>query len=193
VAFVNPPDDKAVWYFAFGANMSSRVLRARHVRPLSSEAARLDGFRLVFGEPGVPLLEPVFASIDPAEGESVYGVLLRLLAEDFTRIDATEGPGYDVLRVDVVGSVNGPVRARAFRTRDPVRGRRPSRRYLDLMRSGAREHGLPERYVQRLDAEPCGAVLPGSGTLFTALVRVLGLFQRRGLLVPWRARRRYDE
>lgn len=169
--------------------MSSRVLRGRGVRPLSSESARLDGFRLVFGEPGLPLLEPVFASIDPAEGEAVHGVLLRLAPGDFARIDATEGPGYEVLSVDVVGRVHGPVRARVFRTRRPVRGRRPSRRYLDLMRLGAREHGLPCDYVRRLDGEASGLVVPGGGRLFAGLVRVLGWLQRRGILVPPRARR----
>lgn len=181
-----------VWYFAFGANMCSSVLRTRRVSPLSSEAARLDGFRLVFGEPGFPPLEPVFASIEPAEGEAVHGVLFRLTRRDFARIDSTEGPGYDLLRVDVVGSVHGSARARAFRTRKPVRGRKPSRRYVDLLRSGAREHGLPAEYVRRLDAEPSGPAIPGASLLFGGLVRVLRLLRWTGLFVPSRGRRDHD-
>lgn len=180
--------ESAVWYFAFGANMNLRVLNARQVRPLSREAARLEGYRLVFGEPGIPLLEPAFASIEPAPGDVVHGVLLNLARDDFARIDSTEGPGYEILNVEVVGRVHGAVTARAFKTRHPVSGRKPSLRYLNLMLRGAYEHELPAEYLHRLEAQPYYYV-PGAALVFNSLVRLLGPLQRRGFLVPRRARR----
>lgn len=179
-----------LWYFAFGANMSSRVLAARHVTPLSREVATLPDYRLVFQERGVPIVEPAFASIEPASGDRVHGVLLQLERAAFARIDSTEGPGYRLLDVEVIGRSSGRVRATAYTSSRPVRGLLPSRRYLELLCEGARENGLPDDYVRRLEAEPCRHV-PGAAPVITLLVRVLGVLQRRGIGVPARARRHY--
>ncbi len=178
-----------VWYFAFGANMSSRVLSARRVAPLSREAAMLPDYRLVFQERGLPVFEPAFASIEPARGDRVHGVLLQLDDAAFARIDATESPGYRLLDVEVVGMSSGRVRAAAYTSRRPVAGLLPSRRYLDLLCEGAREHGLPDDYLRQLDAEPCRHI-PGAAPFFSLMVRLLGAMQRRGVGVPERARRR---
>lgn len=177
-----------MWYFAFGANMSSRVLSARRVRPLSREPAALAGYRLVFHERGVPIFEPAFASIEPAAGGIVHGVLLRLEHAAFSLIDSTEGPGYDLLEVDVVGRDSGRVRATAYTSRRPVAGLVPSRRYLDLLCEGARENGLPADYVRRLEAQPSRNI-PGSHALFSLVAKALQALQRRGIAVPARARR----
>ena len=83
------------WYFAYGANMASQVLRRRGVSALESHAARLDGHRLVFEEPGIPGLEPVFACLSEAHGEAVYGVAHRLSEKDMAALDRVEGLGYD--------------------------------------------------------------------------------------------------
>lgn len=57
-----------VWYFAYGANMSARVLARRRLRPLASEPARLEGYRLAFSHAGLLPIEPAFANLerDPA-------------------------------------------------------------------------------------------------------------------------------
>lgn len=184
-------NDKPVWYFAFGANMCSRVLSARHVKPLSREPASLADYRLSFLEKGFPPFEPAFASIEPSAGNTVHGVLLRLEPSAFALIDSTEAPGYQLLDVEVVGQNSGRVRASAYASGRPVRGLVPSRRYLDLLCEGAREHGLPEGYVRRLEAEPCRDV-PGGRLVFTFLARTLAALQRRGFALPARARRRRE-
>lgn len=181
--------ETAVWYFAFGANMSSRVLARRRVTPISSEPARLSGYRLAFQERGIPFVEPAFASIEPADGDAVHGVLMRLERAAFARIDSSEGPGYELLDVDVIGRDSGRVCATAFTSRRPVVGLRPSRRYLGLLCEGARENGLPTEYVRRLEGEPHFYV-PGMGPAFTLLASALHALQRRGIGVPARARSR---
>lgn len=140
-------------YFAYGANMSRAVLARRGVAPLSSEPARLDGWRLRFSHPGLLPIEPAFANLEPGAGEAVHGVLHRLRAGDLERLDRLEGAEY--LHEEVtVASAAGEVRARAYRNPHPVDGLRPSRRYLTSLLAGAREHGLPAEWVAALEAQP---------------------------------------
>lgn len=181
--------DKPVWYFAFGANMCSRVLAARRVTPLAREPAKLPDYRLAFLEKGFPFFEPAFASIEPAPGDTVHGVLLQLEQRGFAFIDSTESPGYRLLEVDVIGRDSGRVCAATYASRRPVQGLVPSRRYLELICEGARENGLPGDYVRRLEAEPSRYV-PGGKLVFGTLARAFGALQRRRVAVPARARRR---
>ncbi len=178
-----------VWYFAFGANMASRVLAARRVTPLSSEAASLPGYRLVFEERGLPVIEPAFASITRAAGETVHGVLMRLERADFDRIDATEGPAYALLEIDVAGRKSGAVTAIAFQSTRPVQGYLPSRRYLRILCDGAREHGLPGEYIRALEAQPSVHV-PGAALFTRGLVWMLGTIHRLAPGRRWRPARR---
>lgn len=143
-----------LWYFAFGANMSSEVLARRGVRPLASEAARLDDHVLFFGERGIPLLEPGFATIGAAPGETVWGVLHHLRAGDLDVLRSYEGNTYSRRQVRVVGRKSGEVEAWVFSSRYPVQGLRPSTRYLEALLAGAREHGLPGDYVDWLEQQP---------------------------------------
>ncbi|MFI5297891.1 MAG: gamma-glutamylcyclotransferase [Polyangiales bacterium] len=150
------------WYFAYGANMSTRVLAGhRGVRPSSSEAATLDGFRLVFDLRGLPKVEPGFASVRrSADGcaDRVEGVLHRLSHRDLRAVETSESPRYQWIDVEVVGSSAGRVVARTLQNRRPTDGLIPSRRYLSLIVEGAREHRLSDEWIARLQAQPCAHV-----------------------------------
>jgi hypothetical protein len=84
-------------YFAFGSNMlSSTMIDLRQLRPISSTAAILPGYRLRFNVPGfLPGIEPSWASVEPVVGPSsaslVHGVMHSLTADDFATICRTEG------------------------------------------------------------------------------------------------------
>jgi hypothetical protein len=138
--------------------MSSGVLARRRVRPLASEPARLDDHVLFFGEPGVPVVEPGFATIGTARGQTVWGVLHRLRAGDLDALRSYEGNTYSRRRVSVVGRDSGEVEAWVFSSRYPVQGLRPSTRYLQSLVAGAREHDLPEDYVTWLEQHPTAHV-----------------------------------
>lgn len=144
-----PPHDAPVHYFAFGANMASKVLvRRRGIEPLASRAAMVEGYGLRFALRGLPLFEPAFASLVEAPGEVTHGVLHTLRRADLLRLDRIEG-SYD--RVDVSAHTHeGVVEATAYMARRISPERTPSRRYLGLLVEGAREHGLPDAWVEQL-------------------------------------------
>ncbi|MGH8614124.1 MAG: gamma-glutamylcyclotransferase family protein [Gammaproteobacteria bacterium] len=163
----------SVWYFAYGANMGTEVLVRRcGVRPLRSEAARLEGYRLVFTQAGVPIIEPCFASIEAAPGEAVYGVVHNLAVDTAEHLDQFEGPTCERIAVSVEGSKKGSITAWTYRARHPIAGLVPSKRYLNLIIDGAREFALPEHYVQSLESQPV-IHIPIVSTLVTVFVRAI--------------------
>jgi len=178
-----------VRYFAFGANMSTRVLARRGIEVAGSEVAELREHRLVFDQRGVWPVEPAFASFVPAPGHVVWGVLYELPVAQIERLDRYETANYLPVEVAVVGARTGPTAARAYRTRRPVPERRPSARYLALICEGAREHGLPEEYVRELAARPSAYVpilseLMGLSVRGFDWVHQMGLGRARGRRVP---------
>ncbi len=165
-----------MWYFSYGANMTRQILVGRRgVKPISSELARLKGYHLVFTQPGLPFIEPAFASIAPREKHDVFGVLHNILPEDLITIDNFEGPEYERVEFDVHGIKSGKVTAWTYRSRNPCAGLEPSIRYLNLILDGAREFGLPEAYIAELLKTNTCAEIP----IVTPLLPVLfGLAER---------------
>jgi sulfite reductase (NADPH) flavoprotein alpha-component len=170
----------ALWYFAYGANMSRRVLARRGLAPRSSEPARLDGYRLRFSHAGLIALEPAFANLEPDPRGAVHGALHLLAREDMDRLDRIEGAEYLHVDVPVTGRDAGVVTARAYLDPHPVDGRRPSRRYLRCCCEGARELGLPDDYVAGMAAHPSLHV-PVVSDLATLFVGVAERLRRAGL------------
>lgn len=101
-------------YFAYGSNMCSDTMIAlRNINPLASTAAILADHELRFNVPGMRLIEPSWASVEPvsagAEGSTtlrgndngqegtntqlpvVHGVLYSLTEKDFASVCQTEG------------------------------------------------------------------------------------------------------
>lgn len=146
-------------YFAFGANTCRDVLvRRRDIRPVASHPATLRDHRLAFVHPGIPLLEPAFASVLSAPGERVHGVLHLLRPGDMQVLDRHESSGYDRTVREVHAGEHGTFSAALYVTRHPRLGLRPSRRYRDLLIRGAREHELPDAWIRELEAVPCAHV-----------------------------------
>ncbi|MCC6645049.1 MAG: gamma-glutamylcyclotransferase [Polyangiaceae bacterium] len=139
-------------YFAFGANLSPSTLRRRRVRTRGARPARLPGHELVFAVRGVPLLEPAFATVRPADDE-VWGVLYDLDEAELARLRSYEGLSYREVGVEVE-TERGPEAARTFVAKRPCPPRPPSARYLGLLVAGARHHGLPDAWLARLEAQP---------------------------------------
>ncbi|MBK7581761.1 MAG: gamma-glutamylcyclotransferase [Myxococcales bacterium] len=167
------------WYFAFGANVNPETLRRRGVEARESSPARLDGFRLVFDTPGIPGLEPAFASLVEAD-EHVWGVLYQLDAGALARLRSFEGEAYSEIEVEVCAG-DTRIAARTFVTAGARRPRRPSRRYVRVIAAGARLHGLPAAWIKKLETHPqlyLPVVHELWGVVFVLLDRV------RRVLVP---------
>ena len=187
---------EAVRMFAYGANMSPRVLARRGIAARASEAAHLPDFRLVFDQPGIPLIEPAFADIEPAPGQVVWGVLHTIGAGDAARLDRFETRDYRTIEVQVVGRTSGTVTARAYRAARPVRGIRPSRRYLQVLSEGARSFDLPEAYRRALEAHE-STHIPIVSSLGRRAITAFEWLQKRGVqpdrFVRWLRGRSEDE
>ncbi len=146
--------DDALWYFAYGSNMSpATFVERRGMRPLTVRWGWLDGYRLCFDLPVGPG-ERGCANVAPEAGARVAGILYCITRDDADRLDRTEGVPQGIYgRVAVEVTVNGTERIPAFTYQSSVRqpGRKPSARYLGLLLDGARAHGLPPEYVAWLE------------------------------------------
>jgi 2-hydroxychromene-2-carboxylate isomerase/cation transport regulator ChaC len=148
------PRDDALWYFAYGSNMSpATFVERRGIRPLAAQWGWLDGYRLCFDLPVGPG-ERACANVAPAGDARVAGILYRITRADADRLDRTEGVPQGVYhRIAIEVMVDGRERIAAFTYRSSLRqpGRKPSARYLGLLLDGARAHGLPPDYVAWLE------------------------------------------
>lgn len=141
-----------VRYFAFGANMASRVLTGRRrITPLETHRGVCKDHRLAFTVAGVGL-EPAFASCDAARGERVHGVCYMLTLSDWVRLCASEGvpAAYRVVPVEVQCYDGDMQEAYTLQAARPLPfSLPPSRRYLSLLQEGAREAGLDDEWQAR--------------------------------------------
>ncbi len=146
----------SLWYFAYGSNLDpSTFLGRRRLRPLASEVARLDDWSLHFDLP-VGRGERGCANVRPEAGALVWGVAYELTPEAFDHLDRTEGVPRAYRRVPVPLTLPGgePLAAWTYHAERGDPTRKPSRRYLGLLLTGARHHGLPTDWVTTLRAWP---------------------------------------
>jgi len=175
-------NDKPIYYFGVGSNLSrekleNRAICGKKIKPLSMQAAVVEGHRLAFNMRAIPPLEPSMGSLEPAEGVELaaaypgnecHGALILLSAGDYDRVMRSEGVGagktsyrsdpergYEEIVVKAQPYGGGaPVNAVSLRLKIKSRMPRdlcPSLRYMDLIRSGAKELGLAEPYQKWLD------------------------------------------
>jgi cation transport regulator ChaC len=146
-----------LWYFAYGSNLDrGTFLGRRRMQPLATAIGVLRDYELRFDLPVGPGERGV-ANVAPQPGDEVWGALYRLSHADAVRLDATEGVGNGVYRridVEVLTPAGERVAAFTYRSEFSRPGRKPSRRYLGLLLTGARELTLPEAWVARLRAWP---------------------------------------
>lgn len=141
-----------LWYFGYGSNTErGTFLGRRRMRPLEVRVGRLDGWALCFDLP-VGRGERGVANVVARDDDHVWGVLWRISGEQADWLDRTEGVGRGFYRRIAVEVSAGGERVPAFTYHSPRgrAGRKPSRRYLGLLLAGARQHGLPGAWVERL-------------------------------------------
>lgn len=150
----NPHDD--VWYFGYGANMHDMVFRERRqMAPREWRPGRLEDYRLRFNLEGRPKGRAAPANIEAAPGAEVWGVLYRLTRRDLLWLDHTEvvpGWKYRHLWTEAEDDQGNRLRPAVTYIADgAATDGRPSRRYITLLREGARQHDLPAHWVRFLD------------------------------------------
>ncbi|KAG8844763.1 hypothetical protein FRC20_003396 [Serendipita sp. 405] len=145
-------------------------LERRGIRPLKSLVVNAPEVELSFNLPGMPYVEPRFANVTlNAEtddggpkhpwGKGLIGVAYYITLEDMAQIFRTEGGGssYQIIQVDCyeIGGTGQKVRANTLFANDKRRLRnqlgQPSARYMNLLRTGAKEKSLPKEYQDYLE------------------------------------------
>jgi gamma-glutamylcyclotransferase (GGCT)/AIG2-like uncharacterized protein YtfP len=140
------------FYFAYGSNMASSQLAAWGTRHRALGPAELRDHRLAFLRRSIRWRSGA-ADIVSAPGESVWGVLWEL-PFGLDELDVKEAAGDAYRRRAVEVHLNGGTQvAVAYEVieKEAVEVP-PTREYLDTMLAGAREHGLPESWVCRIES-----------------------------------------
>jgi len=149
--------ESTLWYFAYGSNLDpDTFLGRRRMQPLATRIGVLHDFELRFDLPVGPGERGV-ANVAPRLGEHVWGALYRLTHAGAEQLDRSEGVdkgAYRRLTVVVRTPETDEIAAFTYRSEISRPERKPSRRYLGLLLAGAREHGLPAEYVERLRSWP---------------------------------------
>ena len=137
-------------YFAYGSNLKLARLRGRVPSAQVVTTARLHGYRLALDKRGSDGSGKANLCREP--GSRVWGVVYGFGLQDWAALDACE-PGYERIAVGVEA---GERRLRAETyvalrlTREPV----AFDWYKRLILEGAREHGLPDEWLERLERLP---------------------------------------
>lgn len=147
------------WYFAYGSNLHLAQLIERCGQLSASDEppriVRLPNYRLVFNLDGGD--GEVYANIT-TPGNGVLGVIYRCNAAALAALDAYE-TGYDRHEVTVVDDGGNSLLAIVYiaQATSVTASRRPHADYLQIIVSGAREHGLPADYIRQIEqlAEDC--------------------------------------
>ncbi len=131
-------------HFAYGSNMSEPLLRRRCPTARPEGRAYLPNHRFIIMRSG-------YASIIPASGYGVHGLLWRLKPRDLAALNAYENLDGGLYRTVTVAVVTGQRRRAALVyvgcNRMPGR---PRPGYLPIVTQAASIAGFPPRYIGEL-------------------------------------------
>jgi len=163
-------------YFAYAAELGPEQMKSRAPRSSVVGLAELRDHRIAFTQFSQDWGGGV-ASVQAAHGESVWGVLFEVTDADLASLDTHENfrePGNqhnsyerEHVWVELVRADDGslPRRLRAWiyvgKAWNPTA---PSTRYRDAIVRGAKQHRLPDDYVERLSAVATAPEEPAVGS-----------------------------
>jgi hypothetical protein len=145
-----------MYYFAYGSNMSSRRLWQRLGSARAVAVARLPRHRLCWHKQGRDGSGKCDAAHTGDPGHAVLGVLYDVAAAQRALLDCVEGvgAGYEAIDVGLLLDTGSSVAAFTYRATLIDADTLPFHWYKTHVLRGAREHGLPEEYIARLEAVP---------------------------------------
>lgn len=148
-------------YFAYGSNMDTSQMAARCPSARVRGIARLPEHRIVFSRFSQSRGCGV-ASVDPAAGHDVWGVLYKITEDDVSSLDSAEGyrperpterNAYIRTTVEVFVVEDQPetlIQAQTYIANPQPTPLRPNAAYMQQLINGARTHGLPQTYINEL-------------------------------------------
>jgi len=142
-------------HFAYGSNMSRALMRPRCGAAREIGTGVLEGYRFIITADG-------YASVLPAPGGIVHGLVWRLTPRDLAALDAYESLDTGLYRAVTlpvrIGSAHAPALVYVGRSRLPGR---PRPGYLADVVAAARELGFPPPYVRALGRWAAGGPRAG--------------------------------
>jgi len=141
-------------YAAYGSNLDPRQMLLRAPHSPHRGTGWLRGWRLTFGGEDIGW-EGAVATLAEDPSESVFVSIYDLTSADESALDEWEGVTTDLYRkIRVrVETLDGSALCYVY-VLNSFEGGAPSRRYLEIMSSAAREAGAPEDYIQFLINRP---------------------------------------
>lgn len=144
-------------YFAYGSNMDGATFRGRRgIEWTRAAPAVARGWRLAIDKPSLLGTGEAMATIDPDPDGEVWGVLYDIATPDYEHLEFTEGVLIDhYRRTEIEVSPQHTwatpiVTAVTLVSADHDPALRPTTRYMNLLLSGAAEHGLPASWIETL-------------------------------------------
>lgn len=130
-------------YFAYGSNLCARQMAQRCPDATDPRRATLADHDWLINERGV-------ATVEPFAGSEVHGVVWQLSDRDLATLDSAEGVPVRYRRDRLtVRTEDGPSPAWVYIDHRSEPGP-PRPGYLERILEGARDHGLPHRWIEFL-------------------------------------------
>jgi gamma-glutamylcyclotransferase len=158
-------EEERFLYFAFGSNLleKQRIERLSKFGDLPrAERAVLNDYEISFHK--IASLKPGdephgYATIHPSQNQTVHGLLIGLNHQQISRLDKSEGvnatPPHYTKEEIIVQTDDGVLHSGFTYIASPMRvdsSLHPATWYLQKVVQGARETGLDEWYVEKLES-----------------------------------------
>ncbi len=131
-------------YFAYASNLKTSILEERISDKISDKInGRLLDYGFRFNRKNSD--GSARANIIESESEDVFGVVFQIAKKHENSLLKTE-PGYKLIEVSIETD-EGNLKAFTFISDADDEGISPTKEYLNSILSGAKEHKLPEEYV----------------------------------------------
>jgi gamma-glutamylcyclotransferase (GGCT)/AIG2-like uncharacterized protein YtfP len=141
-------------YYAYGSNLATRYLRRYCPSASFVMRAELPNFQVEFRHYSENRQGGI-SSIIEAPGQMVQGVIFDIPEAELLELDLLESVPEGLYRREtflVLGEDGQWHGAELYRVSNPTGPYPPSKDYVEDMIEGAREHGLPSGYIEKLVA-----------------------------------------
>ena len=130
------------------------LIKRRKIIPLESKAALLKDYKLIMNMGGPNFLEPSFANIRSSKGSTVEGVIHKIDELDLQKIINTEGEDYQLVKLSVFREGKRKTAYTLIYITEETEDIPPSKRYLKILISAAKENNLSTAYIENLETRP---------------------------------------
>ena len=141
-------------YFGYGSNMLTKKLKSRCPSAVKIDVCRTKEYTLKFHK--VSSDDSGKGDMAKAESETdeLYGVAFSIDKSEESNLDGAEGygHGYEKTEIDVEGITKGPLRVWTYYATNIDPELKPYHWYKRQTVDGARENGLPEDYIKKIEA-----------------------------------------